>query len=67
MTDTLSPKERSDRMRLIKSRNTSTEIVVRRMVHHLGYRYRLHVRKLAGTPDLVFAKRKVAMFVHGCF
>ncbi len=42
-------------------------MVVRRLVHGLGYRYRLHGRNLPGTPDLVFASRKKAIFVHGCF
>jgi DNA mismatch endonuclease (patch repair protein) len=54
-------------MRRIKSSNTQPEMVVRRLVHANGYRYRLHAAKLPGKPDLVFASRKKAIFVHGCF
>lgn len=67
MTDTLSPAERSARMARVKSSGSKAEWVVRRMVHGLGYRYRLHDRKLPGTPDLVFPARRKAIFVHGCF
>ncbi|MBI5638670.1 MAG: DNA mismatch endonuclease Vsr [Nitrospinae bacterium] len=51
----------------VKSRNTQPELAVRRLVHSLGYRYRLHVKKLPGTPDMVFAKKKKVIFVNGCF
>jgi DNA mismatch endonuclease, patch repair protein len=67
MVDTLTPLERSDRMRLIRSRDTSPELRVRRAVHRLGFRYRLHVKGLPGKPDIVFPRHKIAMFVHGCF
>lgn len=67
MTDRLSPEERSENMRQIPSEDTSPEIAVRSLVHSLGYRYRLHVKKLPGKPDLVFAKRGCVIFVHGCF
>jgi DNA mismatch endonuclease (patch repair protein) len=65
--DTLTPKERSERMGRIKGRDTGPEMVVRRLLHRLGYRYRLHARDLPGRPDIVFRRRKVAIFVHGCF
>ena len=65
--DTLSPRERSARMALIRGKNTKPELVVRRLVHSLGYRYRLHRRDLPGTPDLVFPSRGKEIFVHGCF
>jgi DNA mismatch endonuclease (patch repair protein) len=65
--DTLSKRERSARMGLIKSKNTSPELVVRALVHKLGYRYRLHVSDLPGRPDLVFPGRRKVIFVHGCF
>ena len=65
--DTLSKRERSTRMGLIKSKNTSPEMIVRAFVHRLGYRYRLHGAKLPGRPDLVFAGRRKVIFVHGCF
>ena len=65
--DTLSKRERSARMGLVKSKNTSPEMIVRAFVHGLGFRYRLHDAKLPGRPDLVFASRRKVIFVHGCF
>lgn len=67
MTDTLSPKERSKRMSLVRAADTKPEMAVRRLVHGMGYRYRLHVRELPGKPDLVFRSRRAVIFVHGCF
>lgn len=54
-------------MALIRNRNTKPELVVRRFLHALGYRYRLHQKGLPGAPDLVFRSRKTIIFVHGCF
>jgi len=54
-------------MGLVKSRNTSPEVVVRKMIWSLGYRYSLHRRDLPGKPDIVLPKHKAAIFVHGCF
>jgi DNA mismatch endonuclease (patch repair protein) len=51
----------------IRDRDTKPELAVRRAVHRLGFRYRLHVRNLPGTPDLVFPRRHAVLFVHGCF
>jgi DNA mismatch endonuclease (patch repair protein) len=51
----------------IHSKDTGPEMAVRRIVHRLGFRYRLHVRSLPGRPDLVFPSRKKIVFVHGCF
>lgn len=65
--DTLSPEERSERMGRVKGKDTKPELVVRRLVHRLGFRYRLHFSKLPGKPDLVFTRRKCVIFVHGCF
>jgi DNA mismatch endonuclease (patch repair protein) len=65
--DTLSPQERSERMSRVRSKDTKPELVVRRLVHRLGFRYRLHDRKLPGQPDMVFAGKKSVIFVHGCF
>lgn len=65
--DTLSPTERSARMARVKGKGSSAEMTVRRLVHRLGYRYRLHGGKLPGRPDLVFPGRKKVIFVHGCF
>ena len=65
--DILSPEQRGALMSLVRSTNTKPELAVRRALHAQGYRYRLHGRGLPGSPDLVFAKRRVAVFVHGCF
>jgi len=65
--DTLTRAERSKRMALIRSRDTKPEIRVRRLVHKLGFRYRLHRADLPGKPDLVFPGRRKVLFVHGCF
>jgi DNA mismatch endonuclease (patch repair protein) len=65
--DTLSRKQRSVRMSLIRSKDTGPELRVRRLVHALGYRYRLHVRDLPGSPDLVLPRHRKIIFVHGCF
>jgi DNA mismatch endonuclease (patch repair protein) len=67
MTDTLTKTQRSARMGLIRGKDTSPELAVRKLVHGLGYRYRLHGRGLPGKPDLVFRSRKRVIFVHGCF
>lgn len=58
---------RSQVMAAVKSKNTKPEMVVRKLVHGMGYRYRLHYAKLPGKPDLVFPSRKKVIFVHGCF
>lgn len=65
--DTLTARERSERMSRIKGKNTKPELAVRRLVHRMGYRYRLHGRGLPGKPDLVFAGRRKVLFIHGCF
>lgn len=65
--DTLSPEQRSERMSRVRAKNTKPELLVRRLIHSLGYRYRLHSKKLPGHPDLVFPGRKKVIFVHGCF
>lgn len=67
MTDTLTPKARSERMGRVRSENTGPEKAVRRLVYRLGYRFRLHPRDLAGKPDLVFKGLRKIIFVHGCF
>lgn len=67
MADTLTPKERSERMSRVRSADTKPEMLLRRLVHGMGYRYRLHRRDLPGTPDLVFPGRRKVIFVHGCF
>ena len=67
MPDHISPAERSEIMRAVKSKNTSPEKRVRSAAHRLGLRFRLHRKDLPGSPDLLFPKRKTALFVHGCF
>lgn len=67
MADWLTVEQRSRVMQAIKSKDTGPEMLVRRLVHGLGYRYRLHKKGLPGRPDLVFAGRKKIIFVHGCF
>lgn len=67
MTDNLSPAQRKHAMACVRSRDTTPEMFVRRSLHRLGYRYRLHCRNLPGSPDLVFPSRHKIIFVHGCF
>lgn len=67
MADVLTPHQRTRNMSAIKGKNTKPEIVVRRMAHRLGYRFRLHRRDLPGAPDLVFPRLRKVIFVHGCF
>ena len=65
--DTVSSATRSRIMSKIKSKDTKPEILVRRLLHGLGYRYRLHRTDLPGRPDLVFPSRRKIVFVNGCF
>jgi len=65
--DKLPPERRSENMRRIRSKDTSPEMNVRRLVHQMGYRYRLHVRALPGCPDMVFARLRKIVQVFGCF
>jgi len=65
--DHLGPAERSRLMARIRGSNTKPELMVRQVAHHLGFRFRLHQKDLPGTPDLVFPKYRLAVFVHGCF
>ena len=67
MTDTLSKTERSERMSRIRGKNSVAEMRLRRLIHGMGFRYRLHVKTLPGTPDLVFPSRMAVIFMHGCF
>ncbi len=67
MADTVSPETRSRIMALVKSKGMKPEMKVRRLLHGLGYRYRLHRADLPGRPDLVFPSRRKVVFVNGCF
>lgn len=59
--------ERALLMAKVKQKDTRPELVVRKALYSLGYRYRLHDNKLPGTPDLVLKKHRLTVFVHGCF
>lgn len=65
--DSLTVAHRSWLMGRVKSKNTGPEMLVRHLVFHMGYRYRLHDKRLPGKPDLVFFGRRKAIFVNGCF
>jgi len=67
MIDRLSPQARSANMAKIRGRNTSPELVVRRILHSLGVGYRLHVARLPGRPDIVMTGRRLIIEVRGCF
>lgn len=67
MVDQVSPERRSENMRRVKGKDTAPELRVRRLLHALGLRFRLHRKDLPGKPDLVFPRYKTAVFIHGCF
>lgn len=67
MTDIVDSATRSRMMASIRGKNTKPELKVRRGLHQLGFRFRLHPRDLPGRPDLTFPKYRTAVFVHGCF
>jgi DNA mismatch endonuclease (patch repair protein) len=67
VVDVFSAEKRSKIMAAVAGKNTKPEIVVRRLLHGLGYRYRLHAEDLPGKPDLYFAGRRKAVLVNGCF
>jgi DNA mismatch endonuclease (patch repair protein) len=67
MADIVSPEKRSRMMSGIRGKNTKPEIIVRKLLHAAGFRFRLHRKDLPGKPDIVLPKYKVAIFVNGCF
>ena len=67
MADTVTPAKRSSIMGRVKQKNTAPEMIVRRLLHREGYRFRLHRKDLPGTPDIVLPKHRAVIFVHGCF
>jgi len=67
LVDHLTVEARSELMKRVRRSGTAPELVVRRIVHGFGYRYRLNRKDLPGKPDLVLAKRRAIIFVHGCF
>ena len=62
-----SPEKRSAIMSLVRSKNTKPELLVRSLLHRMGYRFRLHRKDLPGSPDMVLPKYRTAIFAHGCF
>jgi DNA mismatch endonuclease (patch repair protein) len=67
MVDNVSASERSRVMRSVPSANTRPEVLVRKLLHRMGYRFRLHADDLPGKPDIVFRTRRKVVFIHGCF
>jgi len=67
MTDRITKEHRSWNMSRICSKDTKAEKAVRSMLHGMGYRFRLHVKELAGKPDIVLPKYKTIIFIHGCY
>ena len=67
MVDRITPEHRSWNMSQIKNRDTKPELVVRSLLHRMGYRFRLHRKDLPGKPDIVLPKYKTVIFVNGCF
>lgn len=67
LTDTVSVERRSEIMALVGSKDTKPELLIRKGLHALGFRYRLHVKDLPGKPDLVFPQFKAVIFVNGCY
>lgn len=67
MADVLTPEQRSFNMSRIRNRDTRPEMIVRSIVHRLGYRYRLHKKDLPGKPDVVLVRHRKIIDVHGCF
>ncbi|MFJ7796729.1 very short patch repair endonuclease [Pseudomonas sp. NPDC096950] len=67
MVDTLTPEQRRMCMQRIRSKNTKPELIVRSICHRLGYRFRAVRKDLPGTPDIVFSRLRLCIFVHGCF
>ena len=67
MTDTRTPEQRRRIMQSVGTKDTKPELLLRKLISRLGFRYRLHVKKLPGTPDITFSSMKKVIFMHGCF
>lgn len=67
MPDNMTTEQRSERMSRVRNKDTKPERVVRSLLHRLGYRFRLHDKKLSGKPDIVLARHRKVVFIHGCF
>jgi DNA mismatch endonuclease, patch repair protein len=66
-TDVFTPEKRSEVMARVGTKNTKPELLVRSLLHKMGYRFRLHRKDLPGSPDIVLPKYRTVIFVHGCF
>lgn len=67
MVDKLTPVQRHRNMSAIKGKNTTPELAVRKLLHRLGFRFKIHDKTLPGTPDIVLPKYRTVIMVHGCF
>ncbi|NYT64327.1 DNA mismatch endonuclease Vsr [Alcaligenaceae bacterium] len=67
MADVFTKEDRSKVMSRVKGKDTAPELKVRRLLHAFGYRYKTHAKDMTGKPDIVFTRRKVVIFIHGCF
>jgi DNA mismatch endonuclease (patch repair protein) len=67
MADTVTQPKRSSIMKAVGNKNTKPEMIVRRYLHAQGFRFRIHSKKLSGTPDIVLAKYKYVIYINGCF
>lgn len=67
MVDVFTKEDRSKIMARVRAKDTAPELKVRRLLHALGYRYVLHDKSLPGRPDVVFTRRRMVIFIHGCF
>ena len=67
MADTVTQPKRSSIMKAVGNKNTKPEMIVRRYLHAQGFRFRIHSKKLSGTPDIVLAKYKSVIYINGCF
>lgn len=67
MADNMTPGQRSYTMSRIRSKNTKAEVLLRSLLHRQGLRFRIHAKWLPGTPDIVFTRRRIAVFVDGDF
>lgn len=67
MSDVHTKEIRSYNMSMIRGKNTTPELIVRKFLHSKGFRFRLHKNELPGKPDIVLSKYKTVIFVHGCF
>lgn len=67
MADVFTPEKRSRIMARVKGSNTRPELLVRSLIHRMGFRFRLHRRDLPGCPDIVLPRHRKVIFIHGCF